>query len=75
MMQDLETYDSVKKMLVHYLKSSFLPSRIACLYGLLYIFEGCKLTNITIGGISDEMQLLLPCAVEYIQCQLNLNNG
>jgi huntingtin len=72
---DLETYENIKKLLVQYLKSSFLPSRMACLHGLLYILEGCKLSNITIGGISEEMQIILPCAVEYVQCNLNSNNG
>jgi hypothetical protein len=48
---------------------------MACLHGLLYILEGCKLSNITIGGISEEMQIILPCAVEYVQCNLNSNNG
>ncbi|RZC38340.1 huntingtin-like [Asbolus verrucosus] len=72
---DLETYESIKKILVQYLKSSFLPSRMSCLHGLLYILEGCKLSNISIGGISEEMQVILPCAVEYVQCNLNSNNG
>ncbi|XP_018571399.1 huntingtin [Anoplophora glabripennis] len=72
---DLETYEQVKKMLVQYLKSPYLSSRIASLYGLLYILEGCKLSNITIGGISDEMQLMLPCAVEYVQFNINTSNS
>ncbi|KAJ8914559.1 hypothetical protein NQ315_010023 [Exocentrus adspersus] len=72
---DLETYEEVKKMLVQYLKSPYLSSRIASLHGLLYILEGCKLSNITIGGISDEMQLMLPCAVEYVQLNLNTTNS
>ncbi|KAJ8928269.1 hypothetical protein NQ314_019220 [Rhamnusium bicolor] len=72
---DLETYEQVKKLLVQYLKSPYLSSRIASLHGLLYILEGCKLSNITIGGISDEMQLILPCAVEYVQFNLNTSNS
>lgn len=61
-------------MLVQYLKSPYLSSRMACLYGLLYLLEGCKLNNIAIGSISDEMQLLLPCAVEYVQFNLSPAN-
>lgn len=72
---DLETYENIKKLLIQYLKSSFLPSRISCLHGFLYILEGCKLSNITIGGISDEMQIILPSAVEYVQCNLIPSNG
>ncbi|XP_008191527.2 huntingtin [Tribolium castaneum] len=71
---DLETYETIKKLLTQYLKSSFLPSRMACLHGLLYLLEGCKLSNISIGGISEEMQIILPCATEYVQCNLNSNN-
>ncbi|KAL3269436.1 hypothetical protein HHI36_008506 [Cryptolaemus montrouzieri] len=69
---ELEVYEIIKKYLVQFLKSSFVPSKIACLHGFLYILEGCKLNNISIGGISEELQLILPCAVEYIQ--MNLNN-
>lgn len=61
-------------MLVQYLKSPNLSSRIACLYGLHYLLEGCKLNNISIGGISEEMQMLLPCAVEYVQFNLSPMN-
>ncbi|XP_066154208.1 huntingtin [Euwallacea fornicatus] len=69
---DLEIYEQTKKLLVQFLKSPFLPTRISSLYGILYILEGCLLSNISIGGISEELQLILPCACEYIQ--VNLNN-
>ncbi|CAH1990108.1 unnamed protein product [Acanthoscelides obtectus] len=71
---ELEVYEQVKKMLTLYLKSPYLSSRIASLYGLLYILEGCKLSNITIGGMSEEMQVIVPLAVEYVQFNLNVNN-
>lgn len=73
-LQEMEVYEQVKRMLTQYLKSPYLSSRMACLYGLLYLLEGCKLHNITIGSVSEEMQLLLPCAVEYIQFNLNPAN-
>lgn len=72
--QELETYEKLKKILVQYLKSSYLSSRIACLYGLLYVIEGCKLNNNSAKSISDEMQLILPCAIEYVQVNLDTNN-
>lgn len=74
-LQDLETYEQIKKLLLLHLKSSFLPLRIACLHGLLYLLEGCKLTNITLSGISDEMQLILPCTIDYIQYYFNNSNN
>ncbi|KAJ8968862.1 hypothetical protein NQ317_016785 [Molorchus minor] len=40
---DIETFEQVKKLLIQYLKSPYLSSRIASLYGLLYVLEGCKL--------------------------------
>ncbi|XP_045472991.1 huntingtin [Harmonia axyridis] len=67
---ELEVYETLKKHLSTFLKSSFLSSKIACLHGLMFILEGCKLNNISIGGISEELQLILPCAVEYIQTNL-----
>lgn len=70
----MEKYETIKKLLVHYLKSSFLPARIASLHGLLYIIQGCLLSNTIIAGISEEMQLFLPVAVEYAQCHLNIHN-
>nr|CAI5834822.1 unnamed protein product [Callosobruchus analis] len=70
----LEVYEQAKKMLSLYLKSPYLTSRIASLYGLLYILEGCKLSNITIGGMSEEMHVMVPLAVEYVQFNLNVNN-
>ncbi|CAH0556043.1 unnamed protein product [Brassicogethes aeneus] len=72
---DLDTFETIKKLLVQYLKYAFIPSRIACLCGILYILEGCKLNNISIGGISDEMQIILPCVVEYIQVNLKPSNS
>ncbi|KAJ8959892.1 hypothetical protein NQ318_011628 [Aromia moschata] len=71
----IKIFEQVKKLLVQYLKSPYLSSRIASLHGLLYILEGCKLSNITIGGISEEMQLILPCAVEYVQFNLTTTNS
>ncbi|CAG9862370.1 unnamed protein product [Phyllotreta striolata] len=68
---ELDTYEQLKKLLVQYLKSPYLTSRMASLYGILYILEGCKLSNIKFGGISEEMQLILPCAVEYVQLNLS----
>lgn len=70
----METYETIKKLLVHYLKSAFLPARIASLQGLLYLIQGCLLSNTIIGGVSEEMQLFLPLAVEYVQCNLNITN-
>lgn len=72
--QDLDIYEQTKKMLVQFLKSPFLPTRISCLYGLLYIFEGCVLCNVAIGGVSEELQILLPCACEYIQTNLDTDH-
>uniref|UniRef100_A0A6P7F8J4 Huntingtin-like n=1 Tax=Diabrotica virgifera virgifera TaxID=50390 RepID=A0A6P7F8J4_DIAVI len=72
---DLETFDNLKKMLVQYLKSPYLTSRISSLYGILYLLEGCKLKNINIGAVSEELQLILPCAVEYVQFNLNPSNN
>lgn len=67
-------YEQTKKLLVQFLKSPFLPTRISCLYGLLYVLEGCVLSNICIGGVSDELQLILPCACEYVQVHLTSTN-
>ncbi|XP_044753476.1 huntingtin isoform X2 [Coccinella septempunctata] len=72
---ELEVYETVKKYLSTFLKSSYIPSRLACLHGLLFILEGCKLNNISIGGISEELQLILPCAVEYLQNNLIISNN
>lgn len=72
--QDSETYETIKKLLMQYLKSTFLPARIGCLHGLLYLMQGCLLSNTVIGGISEEMQILLPVAVEYLQCNINMSN-
>lgn len=74
-MQDIETYENVKKLIVQNLKSGFLPSKIASLHGVLYILQGSVLGNTRIGGLSEEMQLIFPVAVDYIQCHINLNNG
>lgn len=70
----METYELVKKLLMQHLKSAFLPARIGSLHGLLYLIQGCLLSNTVIGGISEEMQMILPIAVEYIQCNINMNN-
>ncbi|CAH1155948.1 unnamed protein product [Phaedon cochleariae] len=72
---DLEIYEQVKKMLMQFLKSPYLTSRFACLYGALYVLEGSKLSNIKIGTISEEMQLILPCMIEYVQLNLNTTNS
>ncbi|CAG9829715.1 unnamed protein product [Diabrotica balteata] len=72
---DLETFDNLKKMLVQYLKSPYLTSRISSLYGILYVLEGCKLKGNSIGAVSEELQLILPCAVEYVQFNLNPSNN
>ncbi|XP_060528068.1 huntingtin [Cylas formicarius] len=71
---DLEIYEQTKRLLVQFMKSNFLPSRISCLYGMLYILEGCLANNVKLDGLSEEMQLILPCAVEYIQNHLNTSN-
>uniref|UniRef100_A0AAR5QD03 Huntingtin n=1 Tax=Dendroctonus ponderosae TaxID=77166 RepID=A0AAR5QD03_DENPD len=71
---DIDIYEQTKKMLVQFLKSPFLPTRISCLYGLLYILEGCVLSNIAIGRVSEELQILLPCAWEYIQMNINTDH-
>lgn len=70
-MQDLETYASIQKIISQSLKSSFLPTRIATLHGILYILQGCIINNTIIGGVSDELQLLLPIISQYIKCNLN----
>nr|XP_023020492.1 huntingtin [Leptinotarsa decemlineata] len=72
---ELEVYEQVKKLLMQYLKSPYLVSRMSCVQGLLYILEGCKFSNTKIGGISEELQLMLPCAVEYVQFNLNNTNS
>lgn len=72
--QDAETYEAVKKLLMQYLKSTFLPARIGSLHGLLYLIQGCLLSNTIIGGISEELQTILPVAVEYVQCNISMNN-
>ncbi|XP_056637539.1 huntingtin [Diorhabda sublineata] len=72
---DSETYEQLKKILVQYLKSPYITSRLSSLYGLLYILESCILYNTKIGAISEEMQLILPCAVEYVQLNLNPSNN
>ncbi|KAL1498155.1 hypothetical protein ABEB36_008999 [Hypothenemus hampei] len=74
LLPDIDMYEQVRKLLVQFLKSPFLPTRISCLYGLLYMAEGCVLSNVSIGGISEEFQLILPCACEYIQIHLTTNN-
>ncbi|XP_076265784.1 huntingtin isoform X2 [Rhynchophorus ferrugineus] len=71
---DLEIYEQTKKLLVQFLKSPFTSTRISCLYGLLYILEGCILNNSKIAGISEELQLILPCAVEYVLQHFNTQN-
>ncbi|KRT84434.1 hypothetical protein AMK59_2640, partial [Oryctes borbonicus] len=63
---DTEIYELVKKILCQYAKSSNISVRISCLHGLLYLLEGCVLSNTVIGGLSDELQLVLPIAIEYI---------
>lgn len=67
-------FETIKKMLVQYLKSLFVTTRVSCLMGILYLLEGLKINNISIGGISDEMQLILPLVVEYVQSNLNATN-
>uniref|UniRef100_A0A1Y1K0T3 Huntingtin n=1 Tax=Photinus pyralis TaxID=7054 RepID=A0A1Y1K0T3_PHOPY len=72
---DMDTYEIVKKLIAQNLKSGFLPSKIASLHGLLYVVQGCVLGNTRIGGLSEEMQLILPIAVEYIENYIHLLNG
>lgn len=72
---DLEMYEELKKILVQYLKSPYITSRLSSLHGLLYILESCIIYNTKIGAISEEMQLILPCAVEYVQLNLNPSNN
>lgn len=62
-------------MLTQSLRSPFLPTRIASLHGLLYILQGCILGNTIIGGVSEETQLFLPVAVEYVTCNINVTHG
>lgn len=69
----METYELVKKLLNQYIKSPNLSLRISCLHGLLYVIEGCVLTNTVIGGISEELQLLLPIAIDHLSVQNNWN--
>ncbi|KAK9879932.1 hypothetical protein WA026_008441 [Henosepilachna vigintioctopunctata] len=71
---ELEVYETLKKYLVHFLKSPYISTKVSCLHGFLYILEGCILSNISIGAISEELQLILPCAVEYVQMNLNQSN-
>lgn len=70
---DIETYEHVKKMLTISMKSGFLPARIASLHGILYLLQGSVISNTVIGGQSEEMQLIHPMAVEYIQNNIVTN--
>lgn len=71
---DLETYEHVKKMLAISLKSGFLPARIASLHGVLYLLQSSVIGNTIIGGQSEDAQLILPVAVEYIQTHIIAGN-
>lgn len=71
----MEIYETVKKLLMQHLKSTFLSARIGSLHGLLYLIQGCLLSNTVIGGISEEMQMLLPIATEYVQCYIAMKNS
>ncbi|KAK4875471.1 hypothetical protein RN001_011893 [Aquatica leii] len=72
---DMETYETIKKVVSQNLKSGFLPSKIASLHGLLYVLQGCVLGNTHIGTLSEEMQLIFPIATEYIEAFVNSING
>lgn len=68
---DLDTYDTVKKMVATSLKSGFLPTKIASLHGILYLSQSSVIANTVIGGSSEEMQLIHPLAIDYIQAYIN----
>lgn len=70
----METYLTIQRIVTQTLKSSFLPSRIASLHGILYIMQGCVLGNTVIGGLSEEMQLFVPIAIQYIKCNISIKN-
>ncbi|KAF5273906.1 hypothetical protein FQA39_LY01021 [Lamprigera yunnana] len=72
---DIETYEVLKKLITQNIKSGFLPTKIACLHGLLYILQGCVLGNTHIGGLSEEMQIIFPIIIDYIDAFINSING
>ncbi|XP_022909585.2 huntingtin [Onthophagus taurus] len=72
---DMEVYEYIKRLISQGLKSAFLAMRIASLHGLLYLLQGCILSNTVIGGISEELQLFLPLITEYVQCNMNTTNN
>lgn len=63
----MEIYELIKKIIGQHIKSTNVSVRISCLQALLYVLEGCVLANTVIGGLSEELQLLLPIATEYIE--------
>lgn len=71
----METYLTIQRIVTQTLKSSFLPSRIASLHGILYIMQGCVLGNTVIGGLSEEMQLFVPIAIQYIKCNISAKSS
>lgn len=70
---DLEVYESVKRLLENSLKSGFLPERIASLHGMLYLLQSSAMSNTVIGGMSDELLLIHPIAIDYIQHHIIAN--
>lgn len=65
----------MKKLISQSLKNTFLSGRIAGLHGLLFMLQMCVLDNTVICGISDDMQLFLPIAVDYIDYNISSNNA
>lgn len=72
---DLETYEHIKKLVQISLKSGFLPTRTSSLHGILYLLQSSVMANTIIAGQSEEIQLIHPVAVDYIQNNLILNTN
>lgn len=53
------------------LKSGFLPAKIASLHGILYLLQSSVIGNTVIGGLSEEIQLIHPIAIDYVQYHIN----
>lgn len=62
---DQEMLEKLKKIVDLSLKSSYLPTRIATLYGLLYLLEQ---------GGGDESYPLLSTAMDYLNVHLDHSN-
>ncbi|XP_017781525.1 PREDICTED: huntingtin [Nicrophorus vespilloides] len=72
---DMEYFELAKKIITQSLKSAFISARISSIHGLLYILQMGTSPKTTTGAISEEMQIFLPIAIEYIQCHINTNNN